>query len=189
MARELLGKLLVTDFGGRCEARIVETEAYAGIDDRASHAFGGRLTGRTRVMYEAGGVAYVYLCYGIHHLFNVVTNVSGMPHAVLVRAAEPLQGMSLMSSRTGKPTDDRRICSGPGRLSQAMGICTDHSGASLTGRSLHILDDGFELDEGSVLATPRIGVDYAGEDARLPYRFIAAGHPCLSGTSAYNRRP
>ena len=181
VARDLLGKLLVTDIGGRCAARIVETEAYAGVCDRASHAFGGRKTERTRVMYEAGGVAYVYLCYGIHHLFNVVTHEKGVPHAVLIRAAEPLEGVRLMSDRMGGKAEVRRLCSGPGRLSRAMGITTSLSGVSLRDGCVFIAGDGFVVPSDKVLETPRIGVDYAGEDAKLRYRYIIAGHPGLSG--------
>jgi DNA-3-methyladenine glycosylase len=132
-------------------------------------------------MYEAGGVAYVYLCYGIHHLFNVVTHEKGVPHAVLIRAAEPMEGMRLMSARTGRMGVDRRLCSGPGRLSRAMGITTSLSGVSLRDGRILLADDGFVVPADSVLETPRIGVDYAGEDALLPYRFIVAGHPGLSG--------
>ncbi len=186
VARDLLGKVLVTEIGGRCAARIVETEAYAGIGDRASHAFGGRFTDRTRVMFEDGGVAYVYLCYGIHHLFNVVTNAKGVPHAVLIRAAEPLEGERLMSERTGSADKRLRICSGPGKLSRGMGITTRLSGEPLSGRTLHVADDGFKVPEGSVLATPRIGVAYARTDAMLPYRFIIAGHPSVSGRRSDN---
>jgi DNA-3-methyladenine glycosylase len=187
VARDLLGKVLVTDFGGRCSARIVETEAYAGIADRASHAFSGRFTERTRVMYEEGGVAYVYLCYGIHHLFNVVTNGKGIPHAVLLRAAEPLEGRALMASRSGRSAHDPKLCSGPGRLSRALGITTGLTGLSLDGDRLLMMEDGFRLDADSVTATPRIGVGYAGEDAKLPYRFTLSGHPSVSGRRTENR--
>ena len=165
----------------------METEAYAGVADRASHAYGGRFTKRTSVMFADGGVAYVYLCYGMHHLFNVVTHVKGVPQAVLVRAAEPLEGRSVMSSRTRRLPDDPLLCSGPGRLSKAMGITTALSGTSLQSSALHLEDDGFSYPDSIVLATPRIGVGYAGEDAFLPYRFIVDGHHCLSGRRADNK--
>ena len=187
VARDLLGKLLVSDSPeGRTVARILETEAYAGVADRASHAYGGRFTKRTSVMFADGGVAYVYLCYGMHHLFNVVTHVKGVPHAVLVRAAEPLEGKSVMSSRTRRLPDDPLLCSGPGRLSKAMGITTALSGTSLQSEALHLADDGIAFTNSDVLATPRIGVDYAGEDALLPYRFIVKGHRSLSGRRTDN---
>ena len=187
IARELLGKVLVTQMnGGRCSARIVETEAYAGVVDKASHAYGGRFTDRTRVMYEDGGVAYVYLCYGIHHLFNVVTHVKGVPHAVLVRAAEPLEGLSLMSYRSGRPNGDSRVCSGPGKLARAMGITGEFNGRSLLHARFHIADDGLRFSDDIIRSTPRIGVDYAGDDALLRYRFIVGGSPFLSGSRAFN---
>lgn len=182
IARQLLGKLLVTAFDGKhCAARIVETEAYRGITDRASHAYGGRRTERTSVMYEAGGIAYVYLCYGIHHLFNVVTHRKDEPHAVLVRAMEPVEGREWMMRRTGRPAWSDTIGSGPGKLTRALGIQTRHSGMRLDGDEIFIADDGHVT--GRIIATPRIGVDYAGEDARLPYRFVIAGHKAVSARS------
>ncbi|HVZ25258.1 MAG TPA: DNA-3-methyladenine glycosylase [Sediminibacterium sp.] len=182
IARQLLGKLLVTNLGGmRCAVRIVETEAYHGITDRASHAWNGRHTNRTAVMYQPGGLAYVYLCYGIHALFNVVTHTAGMPHAILLRAAEPVEGMAAMTRRTGKQANLPALTSGPGNLSKAMGIDTRHTGLSLQGNTIWLADDGFRLSSRRIAATPRIGVDYAGKDALLPYRFIIRDHPYLSG--------
>lgn len=125
VAKELLGKVLVTQFAGKQTAgRIVEVEAYAGIADRASHSFGGRRTKRNEVMYGEGGKAYVYLCYGIHHLFNVVTNVKDVPQAILIRALEPVSGTGIMLARTGKKKLDYTITRGPGNLSKAMGLLT-----------------------------------------------------------------
>ena len=182
IARDLLGKVLVTCFEGmKTSGRIVETEAYAGVTDRASHAFGGRLTERTRVMYEPGGLSYVYLCYGMHHLCNVVTNDVDVPHAVLIRALEPMDGVDVMQLRTGGRLRETQLCSGPGRLSKALGISTKHTGLALSGALFFLGDDGYIADKSTILATPRIGVDYAGEDAVLPYRFILRGHPCVSG--------
>lgn len=170
LARQLLGKVLVTQFDGQlCKARIVETEAYAGDTDKASHAYNNRLTGRTKIMYEAGGTAYVYLCYGIHHLFNVVTNVKGVPHAVLIRAAEPLLGIEFMLKRRKMNSPEFRLSAGPGALSEAMGIYTHHSGLSLMDTKIWIEDTGFIPQE--IAASPRVGVAYAREDALLPYRF------------------
>lgn len=186
IARDLIGKVLVTEWNGvRTSGRIVETEAYAGVTDKASHAYGGRYTNRTRIMYEEGGTAYVYLCYGVHHLFNVVTHTKGIPHAVLVRALEPLEGMETMMERTGSNTR-RRLTTGPGKLARALGIDVGHSGLKLVGNELWIGDDGFRYPDDQIIATPRIGVDYAGEDARLPYRFIVRGHPDLSGKRNQN---
>jgi DNA-3-methyladenine glycosylase len=181
VARSLLGKLLVTHFGGELTAgMIVETEAYRGITDRASHAYGNRRTPRTEVMYASGGVAYVYLCYGIHHLFNVVTNREGIPHAILIRAIEPMVGKEIMQLRSGRKKWEDAIGSGPGNVSKALGIHTKHSGTSLTGEEVFIADYGISFQPAEVIATPRIGVDYAGEDAKLLYRFAVKGHPNVS---------
>jgi DNA-3-methyladenine glycosylase len=182
IARELLGKIIVTKFDGIVTAaRIVETEAYNGAVDKASHAYGNRRTARTEVMFAEGGLAYVYLCYGIHHLFNVVTNVKDTPHAVLVRAAEPLVGMEDMMIRTGKRVLDNTLTRGPGNVSKALGISTKHTGISLLGDELYIADDGCKIRPSAIAATPRIGVDYAAEDALLPYRFVVKGNPYVSG--------
>jgi DNA-3-methyladenine glycosylase len=182
IARELLGKVLVTRFNGRLTSgRIVETEAYAGITDRASHAYGNRRTNRTEIMYGKAGTAYVYLCYGIHHLFNVVTNRKNVPHAILIRAIEPLSGIPYMLERTGKKKADYTLGKGPGNVSRALGITTKHTGTNLTGNQLFIADDGFIVAPSDMAVTARIGVDYAGEDALLPYRFILRNNPYVSG--------
>jgi len=186
VAYELLGKLIITKWSGELTAgRIVETEAYRGVTDRASHAFGDRRTARTEIMYAPGGVAYVYLCYGIHHLFNVVTGYQDEPHAVLLRAIEPVEGITVMCNRTGKMQDDFSLGAGPGNLSRSLGINTSHSGLSLLGASIFIADDGYESTGNNILATPRIGVDYAGEDALLPYRFIIRDNLWVSKKNAF----
>ena len=173
VSRELLGKMLCTRIkGGLAKAIITETEAYAGIEDRASHAFGGRRTARNEPMYAEGGVAYVYLCYGIHHLFNVVTGEEGTPDAVLIRAAIPAEGEKLMQRRRGKTKVDKTLMAGPGSVSQALGITTRLTGASLQSNRIWIEDAGIEPSE--ITTGPRVGVDYAGEDAARPYRFILA---------------
>ncbi|HEY1019244.1 MAG TPA: DNA-3-methyladenine glycosylase [Sediminibacterium sp.] len=182
VAKALLGKVLVTAMDGKITAgRIVETEAYNGIVDKASHAWNGRRTDRTEIMYAPGGVSYVYLCYGIHHLFNVVTNEADIPHAVLIRALEPLAGVEYMLERTRKMKLDFSLTRGPGNLTKAMGIRTRHSGVSLQEEELFITADAFTLKPSQVLATPRIGVDYAGEDAALPYRFVIKDSNWVSG--------
>jgi len=182
IAEELLGKILFTHFNNTLTAaRIVETEAYNGITDKASHAFGGRRTARTATMYLRGGTTYVYLCYGIHHLFNVVTNTENIPHAILIRAAEPVFGVETMLARTGKLVLDHTITRGPGNLSKALGITTKHNSIFLTGNEIYITDDGFTVEKDTITESPRIGVDYAGEDALLPYRFHIKGNPYVSG--------
>lgn len=185
VARDLLGTVLVTEFGGeRTSGRIVEVEAYNGEIDRASHAWSGRRTRRTEVMYGAGGTAYVYLIYGIHHLFNVVTNRKGVPHAVLIRGLEPLEGIPVMLKRTGKTRLDHTLTRGPGNLSKAMGLLTLHTGMSLVGGAVWIGDDGYRVRPSDIGVTARIGVDYAGEDAGLPYRFFLKGNPYVSGNAS-----
>ncbi|MFI5131875.1 MAG: DNA-3-methyladenine glycosylase, partial [Chitinophagales bacterium] len=177
IAKDLLGKVLVTKWNKVVtSARIVETEAYAGVMDRASHAFGARRTKRNEIMYAHGGHAYVYLCYGIHHLFNVVTNVHEEPHAILVRAGEPLEGVKEMLKRTGKEKLDNSLTRGPGNFSKALGIYTIHSGMSLLGNKMFVADDGFRYPKKEIAASPRIGVDYAGEHALWDYRFYVKGN-------------
>ena len=181
IARELLGKILVTQLDGLyTSGRIVETEAYAGVADKASHAYGGRRTARTEVMYREGGSAYVYLCYGIHHLFNVVTNQKDIPHAILIRGLEPIDGIDIMLRRTGKKKLDNTLTRGPGNLTKAMGLSRRHSGHFLTGDEIYIADDGYRPKKNAISITTRIGVEYAGEDAKLLYRFIVEGNPYVS---------
>ncbi len=169
LSRRLLGKVLHTRIGGTHTAGVItETEAYAGVKDRASHAYGGRRTPRNEPMYGPGGYTYVYLCYGIHHLFNVVTNVPGIPQAVLVRAVHPYIGVEMMAERRSPapPTT-----TGPGTLTQALGIRTQHTNLDLLDKTIWIEDHGIEVPEEAVVIGPRIGVGYAQEDALLPYRF------------------
>jgi len=172
ISRALIGKVLVSTVGGIVTSAIItETEAYAGIRDRASHAYGDRRTARTEPMYAEGGTTYVYLCYGIHHLFNVVTGRAGAPNAVLVRAGAPLQGLDTMRERRGGSAPDSRLLSGPGSLAKALGITTALTGTSLIEGVIRIENHGFRVAPSRIVAGPRVGVDYAGADARLPYRF------------------
>lgn len=184
IARELLGKVLVTQFNEeRTSGRIVETEAYAGTIDRASHAFRG-MTPRTEVMFGEGGRAYVYLCYGIHQMFNIVTNIDGIPHAILVRAVEPMEGIPIMLRRTGKQALDHTLTRGPGNVGKAFGFHTSQCGSLLTGDEMFIADDKFRLTDDMIGISPRIGVQYAGDDAHLPYRFYLRGNKFVSGKPA-----
>lgn len=172
ISRDLLGKVLCTEIGGeRTSAIITETEAYAGVTDKASHAYGDRRTRRTEPMYGPGGFAYVYLCYGIHHLFNVVTNVKGVPDAVLVRAGQAHSGLHVMLERRGKPGLDRALLAGPGSLARALGVTTALTGSSLADGPIWIEDRGLRVDDASISVGPRVGIDYAAEDAGRPYRF------------------
>lgn len=168
----MLGKVLCTELDNCYSSGIiVETEAYAGAIDRASHAHGGRRTDRTEIMYARGGTAYVYLCYGIHHLFNVVTNKKNIPHAILIRAIEPVDGIEFMLFRRGKKKPDYTLTRGPGSVSQALGIVTKNTGEDLLGKKIWIEDRNIYFPENKIISAPRIGVDYAGEDAKQLYRF------------------
>lgn len=172
LAREFLGKVLCTRMGDKaCSGIITETEAYAGITDKASHAYGNRRTRRTAPMYQKGGCAYVYLIYGIHSLFNIVTAPQGIPHAILVRAVDPLEGINHMLKRRNCRSQ-HGLADGPGKLSMALGIHYSDSGEPLDGSRIWIEDRGIKVEDHQVSISPRIGIDYAEEDAQLPYRFV-----------------
>lgn len=173
IAWNLLGKSLFTRIDGQLTGGIIcEVEAYKGTGDRASHAYGGRRTRRNEMMYHEGGVAYVYLCYGMHHLLNFVTNADGIPDAILIRGIMPTHGEELMLRRTGKRKVTPDIGIGPGKVSKLLGLTVADNGLSLCGDTLWIEDRGLVVPESQLEITPRIGVDYAGEDALLPYRFV-----------------
>lgn len=182
IAKDLLGKILVTKWDGlETSGRIVEVEAYMGVADKASHAYGGRRTKRNEIMYGDGGAAYIYLCYGIHHLVNVVTHFKETPHAVLIRALVPMTGVDVMLERTRKSTADHTLTRGPGNLSKALGLSVSQTGWLLNSKEFFIADDGFRYSTKQIISSPRIGVDYAGEDALLPYRYYVKGNPFVSG--------
>ena len=171
IARDLIGKVLLTRFNGEpTSGIIIETEAYEVVTDRASHAYGGRRTGRTEVMYAPGGTAYVYLCYGVHSLFNIVTNKKDIPHAVLIRGIYPLEGKNIMKIRAQKPDLLRGSGIGPGKVSKLLGIHYSHTGIDLLGDKIWLEDQGYKFDD-EILTGTRIGVQYSGQDAFLPYRF------------------
>jgi DNA-3-methyladenine glycosylase len=182
IARELLGKYLITNFNGQITSgMIVETEAYAGINDKASHAWGGRFTKRTKIMYQQGGTAYVYLCYGVHSLFNIVTNQAGIPDAVLIRGILPSEGLAMMLYRKKAQKITPGFGIGPGKVSQILGIHFSVSGIPVTildgveatkRPDIWVEDRGNVIPDSEIIHAPRIGVDYAGEDAALPWRFI-----------------
>lgn len=176
LARDLIGKIIFSNINGEITASIItETEAYAGIDDKASHAYGNRRTRRTETMYLDGGHAYVYLIYGIHHLFNVVTNKKEIPHAVLIRGAYPVLGKDLMASRNNEKKPHWLSLTGPGKFSKLMGITTALDAIKLEPKeenSIWLEDWDLTKDVSRyVLISKRIGIDYAEEDADLPYRF------------------
>lgn len=178
LSKALLGKYLVTAFEDeRTVGRIVETEAYRGPDDKACHAHMNRFTKRTKVMFAPGGHAYVYLCYGIHHLFNVVTAKEGMPHAILVRAVEPVENIERMLLRRNMKKPKTNLTAGPGVLTKALGITKQHTGLDMADPSseIWIEDRGDFVPESDIIASPRVGVDYAEECALWPWRFRVRG--------------
>lgn len=182
IAKELIGKILVSKIDDKtCVGRIVETEAYIGLTDRASHSFGGKRTARNEDMYAAAGTAYVYICYGMHQLVNVVTNKKDIPDAILIRAVEPLEGIEHMLQRTKKKKLDFTLTKGPGNVGKAFGIFKHHSNTSLFSNEIYIAQDEILIDQKSIGSSRRIGVESAGEAALYPYRFYLKGNKFVSG--------
>ena len=184
IARELLGATLVTNIDGIITSgKIVETEAYAAENDRSSHAYLGRRTERNEMMYAAPGSVYVYLCYGVHKMINIITNKIDVPEAILIRAVEPLLGIEAMATRTGKSTNDVTLTKGPGNLTTAFGITKALQGNIVDGNSIYLLTGEMKkiLNE-EVGVSKRIGIDGAGEDAFLPWRFYLKGNKHVSAS-------
>jgi len=182
VARELIGKVVVTNLDGLITSgRIVETEAYVAHIDKASHSFGGRRTSKNEHMYATAGTAYVYICYGMHQMLNVVTNDKDIPDAVLIRAIEPLEGIDIMLKRTGKPKMDFTLTRGPGNVGKALGIFKKHSGSHLLDDEIYLADDGFKTKDNEIGISKRIGVESAFPDSELPYRFYIKGNKYVSG--------
>jgi DNA-3-methyladenine glycosylase len=179
IARELLGKYFFVrnPDGSVCAGVIVETEAYNGVYDKACHAYGNKKTARTSVMYQKGGCLYVYLCYGMHYLLNIVTNVAGKADVALIRALEPKLGISVMLARRKMKNLETSLTSGPGRLTQALGLGKRHNGMYFSPYSVWV-EEGEKPE--CIATSPRIGVNYAGEDALLPWRFYIYGNPWVS---------
>lgn len=172
IAEQLIGKVICTNFRNQYTSGIItETEAYTGYSDKGSHTYNGRKTKRTEVMYRAGGVAYIYLCYGIHHLFNMVCNQEGVAQGVLIRSVKPLEGIDIMLKRRNKKKQDKILSSGPGTLSQALGIKSERTGMSLQSDELWVEDRDIRIAKSNIVIGSRVGIDYAEEDAHLPYRF------------------
>ncbi|CAN5778997.1 DNA-3-methyladenine glycosylase [soil metagenome] len=183
IAKELLGKIVVTSIGGKITSgRIVETEAYLALIDKASHSFGGRRTAKNEHMYCAPATSYIYICYGIHQMLNVVTNKKGIPDVVLIRAIEPIKGIDIMLKRTNKPALDHTLTKGPGNVGKALGITRINSGKDLLNGEITIYEDKkSNIDEEEIGKSKRIGIESAGEDALLPYRFYVKGNKYVSG--------
>lgn len=180
LSRDLVGKVLCTQIADApvTSGIIVETEAYCGRNDKACHANNGLRTKRTEVMYQSGGLAYVYLCYGIHHLFNIVTNVKDTADAILVRAIEPVDGIEIMAERRNMSKILPRLTNGPGKLTQALGINTAMTGTDLTGNKIWIENNNGPTPQ--IVASARIGVDYAGEHAKRSWRFSVKDNKWVS---------
>ena len=180
IAQDLIGKIICTQINGilTC-ARIVETEAYS-YQEKACHAYNNRLTERTKIMFGEGGTSYIYLCYGIHELFNIVTNTNGTAEAVLIRGVEPLQGVDLMVKRRNFDRLNSNLTSGPGKLTIALGIGRALNGIDLLGEQIWLEKDDFKVEHDHINRSPRIGVGYAEEDAHLPWRFYLDNNPYVS---------
>ena len=176
ISKDLLGKFIYTDIDGKITGgMIVETEAYCGAEDRASHAFGNRKTPRTEPFFKEGGISYVYLCYGIHYLFNIITNKKDVPHAILIRAIEPKEGIEIMLHRRRMTRPLYNLTAGPGAMSMALGITTKYNAVNLQGDKIWLEDRGVKITEENIIASPRVGVAYAQEDALKPWRFRVKG--------------
>ncbi|MEO5581688.1 MAG: DNA-3-methyladenine glycosylase [Saprospiraceae bacterium] len=185
--RQLIGKVLVSQIDGLLTSGIiVEAEAYRAPDDRACHAYGDRRTGRTEVMFSKGGVAYIYICYGIHHLFNVVTGPMDHAHAILIRGLEPLEGIDIMLERRKMKKMDFKITRGPGALSLALGFRSTMSGQSLfsDNSSFYIEDRKINYPDDVIATGPRIGVESSGESASWPWRYYVRNNPYVSANRA-----
>jgi DNA-3-methyladenine glycosylase len=180
LSQKLLGKFLVTSVDNVITSgMIVETEGYLGANDRASHAFSNRRTKRTEILFLPGGHLYVYLCYGIHSLLNIVTGEKNVPHGILIRAIEPSEGVDLMLKRRNLRQLTHSLTSGPGSLAKALGITCKLSGEPV-GEKVWVEDRGVVISEDQILVTPRIGVGYAKEHALLPYRFEIKNNPWVT---------
>lgn len=179
VARDLLGKYLVVKRGRMVlSGKIVETEAYRGEDDRACHASKGR-TPRTEILYAEAGTIYVYLIYGMYHCVNIVMEEKDFPSAVLLRAVEPIEGIHIMEKRR-KTKHGTALASGPGKLCDAFGITKRMNGKTVFGDTAWIEDRGEAVRRNDIVPVPRVGVDYAGACARLPWRFYIKKSPYVS---------
>jgi DNA-3-methyladenine glycosylase len=181
VARELLGKHVYTNLDGQLTGGvIVETEAYQGPEDRGSHAYNHRRTPRNEMMFSAGGVVYMYICYGIHDMLNVVTGTDGISHAVLIRAVQPVRGLEIMRERRNVYNDDSRLCRGPGALAKALGLVKAHNGVNLLEDKIWIEDRSEVIDEGDIIASARVGMNFEGPYKTIPWRFYLRGNKNVS---------
>ena len=183
LSAELLGKYLFTYINKQLTGGIiVETEAYRGPEDRGSHAYNHRRTARNEIMYSEGGVVYMYICYGIHDMLNIVTGEKGESHAILIRAIEPTVGLDIMRVRRGFENDDKRLCKGPGALAKALGLRKLHNGVSLESDEIWIEDRGDVITDENIVACPRIGLNIEEPFKSIPWRFYIKGNKYISRT-------
>ena len=181
VSKGLLGKIIETNINNqKTSGIIVETEAYAGTRDRASHSYQNKMTPRNEMMFKNGGSSYIYMCYGLHALFNVVTNSSNCPQAVLIRAIAPISGIKYMLKRRDMKKLSHNLTSGPGKLSQALGLTLKENGLTLQGPTIRVYDVEKKIANQDIIASPRVGVDYAGKDALNPWRFRIRKNPWCS---------
>ena len=181
LSAQLLGKQLFTCVDRELSGGIiVETEAYRGPEDRGSHAYNHRRTARNETMYAKGGVVYMYICYGIHDMLNIVTGQEGQSHAILIRAIEPTVGLEVMRLRRSFEGDDKRLCKGPGALAKALGLKKSHNGISLEGNEIWIEDSGVVIPEENIVACPRIGLNIEEPYKSIPWRFYIKGNKYIS---------
>ncbi len=183
VAKNLLGKHLVVSSNGiKTSGAIAETEAYRAPDDRACHAHLNKFTKRTKTMFEPGGTAYIYLCYGIHHLFNIVTAPQGTAHAILIRATSPIEGWETQQLRRKIPKHKYDISNGPGKVSQALAISKQYNGTTIFKEddAIQIWDHGMDIKPSRIIAGPRVGIGYARESCNLPWRFRIKDNPWTS---------
>lgn len=181
IARELLGKHLYTRVDGQiCGGTIIETEAYRGPDDRGSHAYLNKITPRNQMMYKAGGKVYMYICYGIHDMLNIVTGEEGMSHAILIRAIEPHTGIEAMRERRDIYDNDRRLCQGPGALAKALGLKKHFNGVDILGDEIWIEESNIVYTEQQVVEAPRVGMNFEGPYKTIPWRFYVKGNQYVS---------
>jgi DNA-3-methyladenine glycosylase len=181
IARNLLGKTLYCFVDGQlCGGTIIETEAYRGPEDRGSHAYGGKRTPRNETMYGAGGLVYMYICYGIHDMLNIVTGEEGTSHALLIRAIEPTVGIDVMRIRRGIFDKDTRLCQGPGALAKAMGLTKLHNSILITGEQIWIEESEISYSDEQIVAAPRVGMNFDGPYKTIPWRFYVKGNKFVS---------
>ncbi|MGB4775400.1 MAG: DNA-3-methyladenine glycosylase [Daejeonella sp.] len=181
IARQLLGKYIFAKINGELSGGIIiETEAYKGPEDRGSHAYNNRRTPKNEMMYNTGGVVYMYICYGIHDMLNIVTGAKETSHAVLIRAIQPTTGLELMRQRRQIFTDDKKLCCGPGALTKALGLNKSYNGTDLLGNEIWVEDHEFEVQDKDIFASPRVGMNFDGAYKLIPWRFYIKGNPYVS---------